>query len=658
MHPSHTNVVPEKGEGSHSNTLEEPFYHAKDALTELGDDATVQLPAYRLSSSLPPSVENDLTVPLPTFLGTGKRPNALVIPPRFTLPSRQSPFLTPTAEKLISNLDTALMFAVRPGKSQQQQQDIFINAMVGEIEHQATLPMPVIKLTPGKPQQTDSHQVIASTAGNAAIAGAGDIFYAVMRYVINVVMTNIVSLSTYGIYSAVYTSVTILGTIAMLGLDNTLVRFLPTYRVKGERNLAAGLLRFVVWMTLISSLLCAALFYLSARVLAHLVYHQDAYELPLKEVALLIPLMALQIVLCSGLQAVNATKWRVYVGRIIQPTLSLVLLGVFYLLGLRLEALILATTCGFLASVIAGQLLLRKASKPIVSDVIPRLEPKTWLHFALPISLNSFIQTVLDSTDMLFLVVFATSAQIGLYSAADRLSVLVLMPFYTLNTIFAPLIADYFARDKHEQLAKLAKVVTKWMFSLSLPVFLCFCVFHEPILSIFSKDYTAASTVLIILSFGNLVDAGTGSTGSILVMTGHTRLILANTVATIIVNIGLALWLVPHFNIIGAAVAAAMAIIIFNVAYFIEVYWILKINTLRWDMLKPIAAGVVASVVGLFLLHVIHVGFGYRAIFGVLGLVIPFILVYGLVLTLLGFSKEDMMVLDAVRAKFGKKQAA
>jgi len=61
--------------------------------------------------------------------------------------------------------------------------------------------------------------------------------------------------------------------------------------------------------------------------------------------------------------------------------------------------------------------------------------------------------------------------------------------------------------------------------------------------------------------------------------------------------------------------------------------------------------------VGLFLLHVIHVGYGYQAIFGALGLVIPFMLVYVLVLALLRFSKEDTMIFDAMRARFGKKQS-
>src|SRR2546427_103201 len=83
-------------------------------------------------------------------------------------------------------------------------------------------------------------------------------------------------------------------------------------------------------------------------------------------------------------------------------------------------------------------------------------------------------------------------------------------------------------------------------------------------------EYTAGSMVLIILSLGNLVDAAVGSVGYLLVMTGRVRVVLLNTVMTITLNLGLAFLLVPRFNAIGAAVAAALTVIIGNVAGLIE----------------------------------------------------------------------------------------
>ena len=582
---------------------------------------------------------------------------APTIPPKLTLPFKQKTlhlhiYPLSSAEEMISSLDTIQMVAVRPEESQRQQKDMLLEAVVEDIASQITLQLPVIRLTPEEQAQSDQHKVIANTVGGAATAGIGDIIFALLKYVTNVIMTNTISQVVYGTFIAVSTSAIFVSCIAVLGLDNAMLRFLSNYRARDKPGFAIGLIRFVVWTTLISGALCGALFYLSATVLAHLVFHKDAYELPLKEVAFLVPLIALQLVLANGLQALKAIKWKVYMDRLIQPGLSLILIGVFFLLGLRLEALILATICGFLASVITGQILLRKASRRIIPDTAPKFEPKIWLRFALPMSLNTLIQNVLNSTDVLFLTVFATAAQVGLYAAAERASFIVVMPFLALNTVFLPMIADYHTRGEHEQLGALFRILTKWSFSLSLPVFLCFCVFHEAILSIFSRSYTAAGTVLIILSFGNLVNTGTGLTGSLLMMTGRTRVMLANTVLTIMVNVGLAFLLVPRFNIIGAAVVAALAVIVLNVSGLIEVYWIFRIFAFRWDMLKPVAASGVASLVGLLLLRIIHVGYGYRAIFESLGLVIPFMLVYVLMLALLRFSKEDMMVFDAIRAKW------
>ena len=600
---------------------------------------------------------------LPSHEDTASKPgNVSIIPPRFSLPSRHyllplDADLEPPAEDPISSLDTEKMPTSTPEKSSWQQ-DMSFNTVVEDIALQATLKLPIIAIAPAESSQTDPHQVIGSTAGGAAISGMGDLAFAVLRYVTNVVMTNIVSESIYGTYMTAYTSAMIAGSIAALGLDSTMVRFLSTYRAKGERDRAAGLIRFVLWMTFISGLLCGVLFYLSSTFLARVVYRNDTYTLSLKEVALLVPLIALQPILASGLQALKVIKLKVYVDRLIQPGLSLVFIGVFYLLGMRLEALILATICGYVASIIVGHVLLRKTSRPIVSGTKPAIEPKTWLRFAIPMSLYAFIQNVLNSTDVLFLTIFSTAAQVGLYGAADRTSTFVVMPLFALNTIFSPLIAEYYARGKHEQLANLATIVTKWSFSISLPVFLCFCVFHEAILGIFSREYTAAALVLIILSFGNLVNAAAGPTGCLLVMTGHARVILANTAVTIILNIGLALFLVPRFTVTGAAIAAAMALVILDIAYFIEAFCILKMFTFQRDMLKPIAAGGAASMVGLLLLRIVHVGYGYRAVVGTLGLIIPFMLVYLLTLAFLRFNKEDRIVFDAVLARMGTRRHA
>jgi O-antigen/teichoic acid export membrane protein len=562
--------------------------------------------------------------------------------------------LVPDTGKSAALFSTVSMYKVDPAGIELQQHQILFRDVMEDIARQSTLVLPAVTAKPAQPTELDK-QAVTKTAGGAAIAGVGDLSSATLRYLTNVVMTHIVSQSIYGIFVETYTAITVAGYASKFGMDSSSLRFLSSYNAKGEKNLMAGLLRFAATMVLISGIACGILFFFLSSILANYVYHKPVYELPFKEAALLIPLIGLQLVIASGLQALKAIKWKVYTDRLIQPSSTLILLVVFYLLGLRLEALILATICGFLASTITGQFLLRKAARKQVQGVTPTYERKVWLRFALPMFFNSMIRNILNSTDILFLGALATTAQVGLYGAADRVSYFVDVPLIALNVIFSPLIAEFYARGQHKQLEQMFKLVTKWSFSLSLPVFLICLVFHDVVLGVFGANYLAASLALIVLAFGNLVDSGAGSVNYLLVMTGRPRVILANTITTIIVNITLVFFLTPRLNILGAALAAALSITILNIIGLIEVYWIMKIHPYRLDFLKPVAAGGVASLAGWLMLHFIQVGYGHFAIFGAFGLILVFLLVYGLTLAALRFSTEDRMVLEAVRSKLRAK---
>jgi O-antigen/teichoic acid export membrane protein len=256
-------------------------------------------------------------------------------------------------------------------------------------------------------------------------------------------------------------------------------------------------------------------------------------------------------------------------------------LAVFYLIGLRLEALIFATVGGYLGSVLVGHVLLNRSVQAHIPRVAAVFEWKTWLRFASVLSVNSMLRNVLDSTDVLFLGVFATAAQVGVYGAADRVSLLVVAPLLALNAAFSPAIAEFHARGQGGALANLFKLATKWSFTLSCPAFLSCVLFHDAILRIFGPQYVAASLVLAILAFGNLVDAGVGSVGSLLVMTGRPRVILANTVTAVALNICLAFWLVPRYHMIGAAIATSATVIMRNLTALAEVQWIIGANAPR-----------------------------------------------------------------------------
>jgi O-antigen/teichoic acid export membrane protein len=290
---------------------------------------------------------------------------------------------------------------------------------------------------------------------------------------------------------------------------------------------------------------------------------------------------------------------------------------------------------------------------------VPEYDPGTWMRFGAAMLFNVMTIAVIQSTDVLGVGAFDAAGQVSLYGAADRIGALIAMPFFALNIVFAPMISEYYARGDLRQLDRMFALVTRWSFTVSWPICLCCVIFSAPILGIFGKGYAAGSIALMILAAGSIINAGTGPVGNVLIMAGRLRVLWFNTSLRLVSNVVLVLVLIPRFGILGAAEASSLTIVLLNVVSLIEVWWIMKIQPYRWQMLKPLLAGAGAAVVGLVLMYLTRADSGATTGLGnfiaAVLLVLSFLAVYAYILVRLGLNAEDCQVIDAIRAKFLRK---
>jgi O-antigen/teichoic acid export membrane protein len=136
--------------------------------------------------------------------------------------------------------------------------------------------------------------------------------------------------------------------------------------------------------------------------------------------------------------------------------------------------------------------------------------------------------------------------------------------------------------------------MSKWTFTVNLPLFLILQLFPGVILSIFGREYAGGATALLLLAWGNLVDATTGICGVVLDMTGKTGLKLVNTIVASGLLLGLNLLLTPRYGLVGAALASATANAGVNLLRVAEVYVLYRLLPYNASFLKPVAAGIVA----------------------------------------------------------------
>ncbi|MBA7669784.1 hypothetical protein ES703_77918 [subsurface metagenome] len=81
---------------------------------------------------------------------------------------------------------------------------------------------------------------------------------------------------------------------------------------------------------------------------------------------------------------------------------------------------------------------------------------------------------------------------------------------------------------------------------------------------VFGPEFTQSHTPLAILAVGQLVNAGMGSVGFLLNMTGHERDVARTLLITAGLNILLNLALIPPFGMAGAASATAVSLALWN----------------------------------------------------------------------------------------------
>ena len=240
--------------------------------------------------------------------------------------------------------------------------------------------------------------------------------------------------------------------------------------------------------------------------------------------------------------------------------------------------------------------------------------------------------------------------EVGIYNAAAIMSIQASLFLVSVNAIFSPIIADLYNKGHINQLSNLFKTTTKWIFELTLPVFLVFVLFSRHIMGLFGEEFVVGWAVLVILGGAQLLNASVGSVGYTLTMTGRQKMELVNNLVLCGLNIFLNIILIRKFGILGAAIATGLSLGLINLLRLIEIYCLYKIHPYKLSYWKPVLAGTISVVSWLVVSNFLNFT-GWLWITGV----VIFMVIYLVILTLLGFEKEEKIVFKAVKKRLRRE---
>ena len=404
--------------------------------------------------------------------------------------------------------------------------------------------------------------LLASLFQKAAIALLIQILGIAVAYLMQVLLARWMGAVQYGIYEYVISIGTFLGFLAGLGLPNCLLRFIPKYSIQEDW----GKLRGIVWGSWRYVFFSSVLFTFISTVF---VFGWDRYSSNIALASFIlgmatIPLWALarhQREMSRGIKQMALA----YLPSTIAFPLLAIAGGFYYRQNLSsIKAISIVFVS--LSLVLLCQLWLFNRQLPNrCSDSQPIYLRKEWFAVALPLLFNDSAFVLLAQTDTLMTGAILGTFEAGIYSAAFKTAAGVSFMLMGVNAIAAPMFATLHTQGDYQGLQKLTSTVSRWMFYPTLIFALLLIFFGDRVLGLFGTEFIAARWSMTILILGQLVNVGAGSVGYLMEMTGHHRQCAFVLGCSAVLNLILNAILIPLLGILGAAIATATTMALWNI---------------------------------------------------------------------------------------------
>ncbi|WP_242472626.1 lipopolysaccharide biosynthesis protein [Ectothiorhodospira mobilis] len=381
---------------------------------------------------------------------------------------------------------------------------------------------------------------------------------------ITLLLARLLGPSGYGVYAFVLAAVSLISLPVQFGLPPLIVRETARGQACGDWPTVRGIWRWSHGITLGLSLLGLV----GGMAVLGLWVQEAALRETLFLGLWLVPLLALSSLRAAGLRGLGRVLMGLLPEQVIRPGLMAMVLLVL-LIGWP-HGVTPAGAMGvhLLAACVAfgvGAWLLLRTRPPQWTANAPVYRSRAWLAAAWPMALTQGFGQINRHADVILLGLLAATADVGVYRVAAQGAFLVSMGLTALNMVTAPFITRLHVQGARHKLQKLARRTAQAALAFALAALTGYVLLGPWLLqTLFGPAFAAAYLPLLILACGQVVNAGFGSVGLLLNMTGHERQVTRVVAVAALVNVALNLLLIPMLGATGAALATSAATVLWN----------------------------------------------------------------------------------------------
>jgi len=445
-------------------------------------------------------------------------------------------------------------------------------------------------------EETIAHKSYLIFAKDVAIIGITQVLTSLGGFILLPLITKTLETYNYGIWAQISVTISLLTPMAMLGLSMALVRFLSAE--KDSKRFREGFYSIIFFVLFTGSCISFLILLLSDP-LAVSVFGDIATSPYIRAASFLILFSALN-------------QLALFYFRVSRQTRSFALLTLFQTFG-QLFLILALLIYGFglmgviLATLIVNVALFVVAMVRIISQIgfaLPRFTYLIeYLRYSLPLTPNSLIRWITDSSDRYLVGFFLGIGSVGIYSAAYAIGNLIHLFISPLQFILFPALSKLYDEGKFNEVKVYLSYSMKYFLFIAIPSVFGLAVLSKPLLEILtSPEFVPGRYVIPFIALAGLM----GGVFQIIINITHlvkkTQFNLIIHIVAAVINIILNVIFIPMIGILGAAIATTLSYLAMIVICIFFSFRYIKFDLQLGFIIKSVAAsGIMAG--GIILLQ-------------------------------------------------------
>lgn len=398
---------------------------------------------------------------------------------------------------------------------------------------------------------------------------------------------NILSPDQYGLTRFLLSPAVVFAQFAHLGIKNIIIRYFPYFKQTPDSK--GRLLTLTILVSALGFILFAGCFMLLEDQL--LGYYGDRSPLFTEYYIYLMPLVFAVLffeTLNNYVRALQDSVTGSFLNEVLVRTFIILLLVIYYFGGISFPVFMIWFVGIYMLQpfYLIAYLYRRNElhfSYPFREEIL-RLG-KSMSLYGIYTLLGGIATQLVGNIDIIMLGSLSSLADTGIYAIAFYVGSVITVPQRSILKIAIPVLADLMKNKNYETILSLYRRTSLNQLIAGSLLFVGIWANMDNVMYLLPDEYHGAKWVIITVGVAKLFDMATGINGGIIVNSKHYRFDLYTNIFLVIITISTNYLLIPVYGILGAALATAFSIFLYNAVKMCFVWYTFSMQPFQWSSL-------------------------------------------------------------------------